>query len=84
MPDKRMCGKTCIRCWRNKLKHGNPISKKWMKKNDEKSYATFGEIKQTEMSNSSYRRLHERCELILSTADKKKLERLFESIYVRN
>lgn len=33
MPDKRHpCGKSCIRCWRNKLKHGNKESKRLLKK----------------------------------------------------
>lgn len=34
MPDKyhkQGCGRTCLRCWENKLKHGNP-TKKFMKK----------------------------------------------------
>ena len=25
---KKGCGKNCIRCWRNKLKHGNKLKKK--------------------------------------------------------
>ena len=36
MPDKiykRGCGGTCLRCWRNKLKHASPETKKYMKKN---------------------------------------------------
>ena len=30
MPDKKnsRCGKGCIRCWKNKLKHGNKLKKK--------------------------------------------------------
>ncbi len=34
MPDKiyKRCGKDCVRCWRNKLKHANPESKKYIKK----------------------------------------------------
>ena len=31
MPDKNYkkgCGKSCIRCWKNKLKHGNKLKKK--------------------------------------------------------
>ena len=33
MPEKRhKCGKRCPRCWRNNLKHGNPITKRWLAK----------------------------------------------------
>lgn len=35
MPDKNYktgCGKECVRCWRNKLKHANPETKKFLKK----------------------------------------------------
>ena len=35
MPDKiyrKDCGKDCVRCWRNRLKHGNPESKRYLKK----------------------------------------------------
>lgn len=35
MPDKRNsfhCGsKDCLRCWRNKMKHGCPQAQKWLK-----------------------------------------------------
>ena len=37
MPDKHFkkgCGTTCIRCWRNKLKHANPQTKRWLAKNN--------------------------------------------------
>jgi len=38
MPDKfPKCCSTCIRCWRNRLKHGNPQVKKFLKKNNIKS-----------------------------------------------
>lgn len=36
MPDKNCkpgCGNTCLRCWRNKLKHANPQVKAYIKKN---------------------------------------------------
>lgn len=34
MPDKRRpCGKGCIRCWQNRLKHANPHAKKYIIKN---------------------------------------------------
>ncbi len=26
--NKKGCGKSCVRCWRNKLKHGNKLKKK--------------------------------------------------------
>lgn len=35
MPDKNCklgCGNTCLRCWRNKLKHANPQIKAYIKK----------------------------------------------------
>ena len=35
MPDinyKKGCGKGCIRCWKNKLKHGNKLKKKFFPK----------------------------------------------------
>jgi hypothetical protein len=35
MPDKNCkpgCGNTCLRCWRNKLKHANPQAKAYMRK----------------------------------------------------
>ena len=35
MPDKNCksgCGTTCLRCWRNKLKHANPQVKAYIKK----------------------------------------------------
>jgi hypothetical protein len=33
MPDKRTpCGGTCIKCWVNRLKHGNKQSKAYLKK----------------------------------------------------
>jgi len=28
------CGPSCIRCWRNKLKHQSKTAKQWLKKND--------------------------------------------------
>lgn len=39
MPDKfpSKCGSTCIRCWRNRLKHANPQVKKFLIKNNIKS-----------------------------------------------
>jgi hypothetical protein len=36
MPDKNYkpgCGKTCVRCWRNKLKHGSKQAKAYLTKN---------------------------------------------------
>lgn len=43
MPDKwnKCSGAGCLRCWRNKLKHANPIVKKYMKKNGIKSIANL-------------------------------------------
>jgi hypothetical protein len=38
MPDKRYtrgCGTTCLRCWRNRLKHGNKEAKAFMKAHPE-------------------------------------------------
>jgi hypothetical protein len=36
MPDKRTpCGNTCIRCWRNRLKHGNEKAKAYLKAHPE-------------------------------------------------
>lgn len=38
MPEKRYkkgCGPSCIGCWRNRLKHGNPQSKAYLKKHPE-------------------------------------------------
>ena len=35
MPDKNYkpgCGKHCVQCWQNKLKHANPETKKFLKK----------------------------------------------------
>ena len=35
MPDKfcrKGCGSSCLRCWRNKLKHASPETKRYMKK----------------------------------------------------
>jgi hypothetical protein len=35
MPDKRYvrgCGTGCVRCWYNRLAHGNPQGKKWLAK----------------------------------------------------
>jgi len=35
MPDKNCkkgCGTSCLRCWRNKLKHANPETKAYIKK----------------------------------------------------
>lgn len=49
MPDKRYvkgCGKSCTRCWRNRLNHGSKLKKKCFPKffdfdeNKEKKYAT--------------------------------------------
>lgn len=40
MPDKRYkrgCGRECLRCWRNKLKHGNKLKKKKGEKPVEKA-----------------------------------------------
>ena len=35
MPDKRTpCENGCPRCWRNRLKHGNPEAKKYFKKHE--------------------------------------------------
>ncbi len=37
MPEKRFvrgCGPSCIRCWKNNLKHGSPEAKAWLKKNE--------------------------------------------------
>ena len=36
MPDKRYvkgCGPGCLRCWQNRLKHGNPQAKAYVAKN---------------------------------------------------
>lgn len=36
MPDKiykKGCGPGCVGCWRNRLKHGNPETKRYLKKN---------------------------------------------------
>ena len=55
MPDKRRaCGNGCLRCWQNKMKHGNPESKKWLAKNPQDNldfiwnpkYEIQGEIKE--------------------------------------
>jgi hypothetical protein len=38
MPDKRFsrgCGTSCLRCWRNRLKHGNKEAKAFMKAHPE-------------------------------------------------
>lgn len=34
MPDKiyKKCGKSCVKCWYNRLKHGNRESKAYLKK----------------------------------------------------
>lgn len=39
MPDKRYvkgCGSSCLRCWENRLMHGNPQSKKWLAEHPDK------------------------------------------------
>jgi hypothetical protein len=38
MPDKRYkrgCGPSCVRCWINRLKHGNAASKAYLKRHPE-------------------------------------------------
>ena len=52
MPDKRHpCNtKDCQRCWRNRLKHGNPETKRWLRKqhiDPASSPAVVGEQRQT-------------------------------------
>jgi hypothetical protein len=48
MVDKRRaCGGTCLRCWRNKLKHGSKEAKAWLKKNGQK-IEIVGEVEPTE------------------------------------
>lgn len=50
MPDKwnkRGC-ESCERCWRNRLKHGNPESKKWLAKHSEIKLETTGGREQSQ------------------------------------
>jgi GNAT superfamily N-acetyltransferase len=40
MPDKRYvrgCGSSCIRCWRNRLKHANPIANRVIREEEPES-----------------------------------------------
>jgi len=68
MPDKRhTCGKLCIRCWRNRLKHGNKQAKAFMKKInkriDEKADAskvTIDDLLRT-LINDHLRNIEDRC-----------------------
>jgi len=59
MPDKRYkkgCGPECLRCWRNKLKHGNPQAKKFIAEHPElfknaAHWEIHGEDKQSKDKN---------------------------------
>ncbi len=33
-----ICGTSCLRCWRNKLKHQSPQAKQWMKNHPEERW----------------------------------------------
>jgi uncharacterized lipoprotein YehR (DUF1307 family) len=58
MPDKfRMCDNQCLRCWRNRLKHGNPETKKYLKTHNGRGYHIIynkneGKIKRKKLSIS--------------------------------
>lgn len=46
MPDKRTpCGKECVRCWQNRLRHGNKTAKQFIAKNSLTGFMHGFEIK---------------------------------------
>jgi hypothetical protein len=54
MPDKRKpCGKNCLRCWRNKLKHANPQSKAYLIKLNNKSNSNTEPINETDIESTN-------------------------------
>ena len=46
MPDKRYkkgCGPSCIGCWKNRLKHANPVAKRYLKKHQFADWEIVGD-----------------------------------------